>query len=235
VQIFEPAQLSVSFTTTPVTCYGGIDGEISLTVNGGTGPYFYNWTPPSGAPAIPSTPIVSGLTSNIYFVEVSDVNGCSTDPNITTINVPGPQNNLAININVIDALCFGNNDGQAQAFPTGGTPPYSYEWSDGQTSLRATSLSSGDISLPPILACITEPTGVSPAMAPTRRWVADARSGSWLAANVRPLTLVFLVIAYVAGWYMGYPLDDITGLLTIVIGGYFRTPSRLLVIQNSPR
>ena len=55
----------------------------------------------------------------------------------------------------------------------------------------------------------------------TRRWVADARSGSWLAANVRPLTLVFLVIAYVAGWYMGYPLDDITGLLTIVIGGYF--------------
>ena len=143
VQIFEPAQLSVSFTTTPVTCYGGIDGEISLTVNGGTGPYFYNWTPPSGAPAIPSTPIVSGLTSNIYFVEVSDVNGCSTDPNITTINVPGPQNNLAININVIDALCFGNTDGQAQAFPTGGTPPYSYEWSDGQTSQIATSLSSG--------------------------------------------------------------------------------------------
>ena len=55
----------------------------------------------------------------------------------------------------------------------------------------------------------------------TRRWVADARSGSWLAANVRPLTLVFLVTSYVAGWYMGYPLDDITGLLTIVIGGYF--------------
>ena len=55
----------------------------------------------------------------------------------------------------------------------------------------------------------------------TRRWVADARSGSWLAANVRPLTLVFLVVSYVSGWYMGYPLDDITGLLTIVIGGYF--------------
>lgn len=55
----------------------------------------------------------------------------------------------------------------------------------------------------------------------TRRWVADARSGSWLASNVRPLTLVFLTISYVAGWYMGYPLDSITGLLTIVIGGYF--------------
>ena len=55
----------------------------------------------------------------------------------------------------------------------------------------------------------------------TRRWVADARSGSWLASNVRPLTLVFLTVSYVAGWYMGYPLDSITGLLTIVIGGYF--------------
>ena len=54
----------------------------------------------------------------------------------------------------------------------------------------------------------------------TRRWVADSRSG-WLAQNVRPLTLVFLTVSYVAGWYMGYPLDSITGLLTIVIGGYF--------------
>ncbi len=55
----------------------------------------------------------------------------------------------------------------------------------------------------------------------TRRWVADARSGNWLAANVRPLILVFLTVSYVAGWYLRYPLDQITGLLTIVIGGYF--------------
>lgn len=55
----------------------------------------------------------------------------------------------------------------------------------------------------------------------TRRWVADARSGSWLASNVRPLVLVFLTLSYVIGWYLGYPLDSITGLLSIVIGGYF--------------
>lgn len=55
----------------------------------------------------------------------------------------------------------------------------------------------------------------------TRRWVADARSGTWLASNVRPLVLIFLTTSYVVGWYMGYPLDEITGLLTIVIGGYF--------------
>ena len=55
----------------------------------------------------------------------------------------------------------------------------------------------------------------------TRRWVADARSGAWLAANVRPLTLIFLTISYIVGWYLHYPLDSITGLLSIVIGGYF--------------
>ena len=55
----------------------------------------------------------------------------------------------------------------------------------------------------------------------TRRWVADARSGAWLAANVRPFTLIFLTISYVIGWYLHYPLDSITGLLSIVIGGYF--------------
>ena len=55
----------------------------------------------------------------------------------------------------------------------------------------------------------------------TQRWVADATSGSWLATNVRPLILVFLTVSYVVGWYMGYSLDEVTGLLTIVIGGYF--------------
>lgn len=54
----------------------------------------------------------------------------------------------------------------------------------------------------------------------TRRWVADARSG-WLAQNVRPLTLVFFSVSYVVGWYLNYPLDSITGLLSVVIGGYF--------------
>jgi len=66
----------------------------------------------------------------------------------------------------------------------------------------------------------------------TRRWVADSRSG-WLASNVRPLTLIFLVVSYVAGWYMSYPLDSITGLLTIVIGGYFGGRSVEKVFGNN--
>jgi hypothetical protein len=55
----------------------------------------------------------------------------------------------------------------------------------------------------------------------TRRWVADARSGSWLASNVRPLTLAFFSVSYVIGWFYGLELTSITGLLSVVIGGYF--------------
>ena len=67
----------------------------------------------------------------------------------------------------------------------------------------------------------------------TRRWVADARSGSWLASNVRPLTLIFLTISYVIGWYLNYTLDSITGLLSIVIGGYFGSRGVEKVFGNS--
>lgn len=55
----------------------------------------------------------------------------------------------------------------------------------------------------------------------TRRWVADSGSQSWLARNVRPLTLIVLVGAYVGGWYMGLPTEDTASLLTWVLCGYF--------------
>jgi len=67
----------------------------------------------------------------------------------------------------------------------------------------------------------------------TRRWTADARSGNWLAANVRPLTLVFLTISYVVGWYMGYPLDQITGLLSLVLTAYFGSRGAEKIFGNN--
>ena len=54
----------------------------------------------------------------------------------------------------------------------------------------------------------------------TKRWEADSKSG-WLAANVRPITLMFFSVSYVIGWYLEYPLDSITGLLSLIVGAYF--------------
>ena len=67
----------------------------------------------------------------------------------------------------------------------------------------------------------------------TRRWEADASSGMWLTANVRPLTLVFFSIAYIIGWYCGYELNSISGVLTIIIGSYFGSRGIEKVMGNN--
>ncbi len=55
----------------------------------------------------------------------------------------------------------------------------------------------------------------------TQRWIADSKS-SWLAQNVRPLTLAFLTVAFVIGWYMQIEeLEVVKELLWVVFAGYF--------------
>ena len=68
----------------------------------------------------------------------------------------------------------------------------------------------------------------------TRRWVADARSSSWLAQNVRPLTLAFLTISFVAGWGMQLEeLEVVENLLQLVFLGYFGGRSFEKVMGNN--
>jgi hypothetical protein len=55
----------------------------------------------------------------------------------------------------------------------------------------------------------------------TKRWESDMASDSWLSKNVRPLTLVFFSLSYVIGWFLEYPLDSITGLLSLIVAAYF--------------
>ena len=56
----------------------------------------------------------------------------------------------------------------------------------------------------------------------TKRWVADSRSNSWLSKNVRPMTLVFLTVAFIVGWGLQLEeLEIVKELLTIVFIGYF--------------
>lgn len=55
----------------------------------------------------------------------------------------------------------------------------------------------------------------------TRRWNSDLKYGNTLTRSVRPLTLIFLTISTVTGWYLGYNIDAMTNLLTIVLTAYF--------------
>jgi len=66
------AALTISSTVTNVSTNGENDGEIDLTVQGGTPLYFYNWN--NGG----TSQDISGLTAGIYNVTVTDNNGCDT-------------------------------------------------------------------------------------------------------------------------------------------------------------
>ena len=55
----------------------------------------------------------------------------------------------------------------------------------------------------------------------SKRWEYDMKSDSWLSKNVRPLTLVFFSLSYVIGWFAKYPLEEISGVLSIIIAAYF--------------
>ena len=68
----------------------------------------------------------------------------------------------------------------------------------------------------------------------TKRWVADAQSSSWLASNVRPLTLITLTAAFIVGWYMQIDeLSVVKELLQLVFIGYFGSRGAEKIMGNN--
>jgi len=67
----------------------------------------------------------------------------------------------------------------------------------------------------------------------SKRWTADMSSTSWMAQNVRPMTLVFFSIAYIVGWYAGYELDSVAGVLSLIVGAYFGSRGVEKVMGNN--
>jgi hypothetical protein len=83
VTLTQPPALSVEATSVDVTCYGGTNGSIDLTVTGGTGPYTYLWSP--GGAVIPD---LAGLGAAVYTVTVTDSAGCRKSLAVTIHQPP---------------------------------------------------------------------------------------------------------------------------------------------------
>ena len=73
--------LDSSYTKQNVTCFGGNDGSINLTVTGGSNSYTYSWTTSNGSGLNPTSQDQSGLTAGTYNVTVSD-GTCATQETI---------------------------------------------------------------------------------------------------------------------------------------------------------
>jgi gliding motility-associated-like protein len=134
VEITEPSAIVASGTATPATC-GNNDGEITLTVNGGTPSYSFTWS--NGA----TSQSITGLAPGAYSVTVTDQSGCTTTANDIVDALNGPT--ISID-NSNDVSCNGLADGSASVSATGGSGGYSYNWIPGNlTGASQSSLSAG--------------------------------------------------------------------------------------------
>ncbi|MFT6166245.1 MAG: gliding motility-associated-like protein [Vicingaceae bacterium] len=133
--ITEPSLLTSTISSfNGISCNGSSDGTATVTASGGTAPYSYAW--PSGTPTATET----GLDQGTYVVTVTDFKNCTstssiniTEPNVLTSAI-GTSTNVS---------CNGGADGIATVTASGGTTPYSYSWSSGDTTATDSGLTQG--------------------------------------------------------------------------------------------
>lgn len=153
----DPLISGTSFTINNVSCYGGSDGSISLTVQGGVPPYVYQWSNGS----VDST--VSNLSAGPIQVTIYDSNGCSAGTG-TTLSEPDPISPQLLAVSAYNGLfnvsCFGSSDGDVDVSVAGGTPPYSFTWSNGALSEDLMNISAGayDLTVVDSLGCVGQLT-----------------------------------------------------------------------------
>jgi hypothetical protein len=138
ISFYSNAQLSVSFSVTHCTCYGSTNGQVVATASGGTAPYTYQW---SNMPPAYNNATISNLGASYYGVTVKDATN-TTVMGGTNVNQP-TQVNVG-STSTEDVSCFRCSDGAIAIDPTGGTPPYEYEWKDGPTSQDRYQLGAGN-------------------------------------------------------------------------------------------
>jgi len=122
---------------------GGEDGEIGTEISGGVTPYDYRWSTGS------SETKISNLTAGLYWLTVIDMNNC-IDSVWTTLTQPSALEITGITSpthNGYNISCNGVSDGRIDLTVSGGTQPYSYQWSNGEFSESIEGLGPGNYSV----------------------------------------------------------------------------------------
>ncbi len=147
-----------------VNCFSGTDGDIDLTVSGGTAPYTVNWS--TGA----TTEDLSGIPAGQYTATVLDANGCIDS---ITVTITQPAGNLSATPSVQDVDCYGNANGSINLTVAQGTQPYSYVWSNSETTQNISSLLPGNYTV-----TVTDANGCTLQQSATVSQPADSITGS---------------------------------------------------------
>ena len=126
-----------SFQKALPACHGLFDGWAALIVASGTPPYTYHWS--NGG----ITDTISNLCAGTYTVTVTDNSSCISISTVV-ISEPAPLTATPVLTNIpCNEACIGS----IILNPSGGSPPYSYSWSNGKTSNSLTGLCAGSYSI----------------------------------------------------------------------------------------
>jgi uncharacterized protein YjdB len=215
--ITQPTAISTSVSAqTNVSCFGGSNGQATISASGGTSGYTYSWAPSGGTAAA-----ASGLAAGSYTCTVTDANTC-TKAQVVTITAPTalvvtPASQANVN-------CNGGSNGAASVSVSGGTTSYSYNWTpgnppgDGTASVTGLTAGSWTCTVTDANSCtatqtfsITEPTAL--VVTPVAQTNASCFGGSNGAASV---SVSGGTTAYSFNWTPGNPPGDgsasVTGL-----------------------
>lgn len=121
----ESPQISITDVIIPPTCKGSDDGSIIIEPSQGVAPYTYVWS--TGE----TTQDIDSLSGGWYYVTVTDANNCTVTEGFEVVEAFYP---LVIFLYPVDESCYQACDGiiYASAY-AGGTPPYTFLWSNGAT------------------------------------------------------------------------------------------------------
>jgi gliding motility-associated-like protein len=132
VTITEPPALSETNSFTQATC-GMSNGSATESPGGGTSPYVYLW---DASAASQTTATALSLAAGTYTCTITDANSCTLTGTVTVPQAPIPIPTTT----GTDVSCFGGNDGTATVTPNGTAAPFTFLWSDLQTSATAVNL-----------------------------------------------------------------------------------------------
>ncbi len=138
VTLTNPPQLTLAVSSTDNNCFGELTGTVDVTAGGGTLPYSYTWAN--------QTYVLSwteedqdSLGNDIYYVTVTDANGCHLNSSAT---VSSPTE-LQLSLTSTNVTSFGGSNGSVNSTVGGGVSPYIFSWSNGATTQNLTNIPAG--------------------------------------------------------------------------------------------
>lgn len=134
----QPSAVSGTVSSLPVNCFGNATGTVSAGGSGGVAPYTYLWPALGGS----TLATVGGAAAGTYTVTIKDANLC---PITRTVTVTQPTS-LTLTSTLTPATC-GNANGSGTVTVSGGTTPYTYNWSNSGLTNVLSGASAGNYTL----------------------------------------------------------------------------------------